>query len=121
MRVLVCGGRDYRDLETLKETLAGLRQEHPDMVVICGYNPHDARYQGADQLAYLWAKANRVPVFPFPAFWEKYGRPAGPLRNRQMMDDGRPQLVVAFPGGDGTANMVAIARAQGVQRMEIPA
>jgi hypothetical protein len=38
-----------------------------------------------------------------------------------MMDDGRPQLVVAFPGGDGTANMLAIARAQGVQRMEIPA
>jgi hypothetical protein len=50
------------------------------------------------------------------ADWEKLGRSAGPIRNQAMLDEGRPDLVVAFPGHHGTADMVRRARAAGVMR-----
>lgn len=44
------------------------------------------------------------------AEWDRLGRKAGPIRNQRMLDEGKPALVIAFPGGTGTAGMVAIAR-----------
>ena len=43
------------------------------------------------------------------------GRKAGPIRNQRMLDDGKPDLVIAFSGGKGTAGMMAIARRAGVK------
>jgi hypothetical protein len=43
---------------------------------------------------------------------------AGPIRKQQMLDEGKPDLVVAFPGGRGTAHMVRIARAAGIEVIE---
>ena len=51
----------------------------------------------------------------FPADWKVRGRAAGHIRNQQMLDEGRPHLVVAFPGGRGTADMVRRARAAGIE------
>ena len=51
--------------------------------------------------------------------WEKHGRAAGPIRNKLMLDEGRPDLVVAFPGGRGTANMVKQASAASVEVIEV--
>lgn len=73
----------------------------------------DAR--GADTLADAWAQRHKVAVVSFPANWEKDGRSAGNKRNQQMLDVGRPDLVVAFPGGAGTADMVKRALAAGVE------
>jgi hypothetical protein len=53
------------------------------------------------------------------ADWAGLGRKAGPIRNEQMLSEGQPHLVVAFPGGRGTAHMVGIARAAGVEVIEI--
>lgn len=53
------------------------------------------------------------------ADWEDLGRKAGPIRNQRMLDDGRPELVVAFPGGPGTAHMCRIAREAGVEVIEV--
>lgn len=50
----------------------------------------------------------------FRANSRKHGRAAGPIRNQQMLDEGKPHLVVAFPGGTGTADMVRRAQAAGV-------
>jgi len=47
---------------------------------------------------------------PFPADWGKYSKSAGYIRNKQMLAEGKPDLVVAFPGGKGTANMVKLAK-----------
>lgn len=47
------------------------------------------------------------------------GGRAGSLRNQQMLDEGQPALVVAFPGGTGTENMKRIARSAGVRVLEI--
>jgi hypothetical protein len=78
--------------------------------------------RGADRLAGLWASSRHVVVKPYPADWEKHGRAAGPIRNRLMLDDFHPDLVVAFKDGfdyslesGGTEHMVKIARAAGVE------
>jgi hypothetical protein len=48
------------------------------------------------------------------ADWNTHGRAAGPIRNQRMLDEVKPELVVAFPGGRGTADMVRRAREAGV-------
>jgi hypothetical protein len=55
-----------------------------------------------------------VPEEPYPADWARDGRGAGFLRNERMLAEAKPHLVVAFPGGRGTAHMVARAEAAGV-------
>jgi hypothetical protein len=107
-RVLVCGGRDYQDRDALFAALDRLHAEHAFTVLIAG----GAR--GADTLAYEWATARSVPTEIYMAEWERLGRKAGPIRNQRMLDEGNPDLVVAFPGGKGTAGMTALARNAGV-------
>lgn len=60
-----------------------------------------------------------VKHLPFEADWHTHGRAAGPIRNRRMIEEGKPDLVVAFPGGRGTANMVNQARAAGIEVREV--
>lgn len=55
----------------------------------------------------------------FPAKWKMYGRSAGAIRNAVMLSEFQPDIVVAFPGGRGTAHMVRIARAAGIDVIEI--
>lgn len=111
MRVLVCGGRDYSDWHTLAGVLHQIHRDapHDTLTIIQG----GAR--GADAMAREWCEAYKVAYINYPADWDKHGRGAGPIRNRRMLEDGRPDLVLAFPGGAGTANMVKQARAAGVE------
>ena len=67
---------------------------------------------GADQLAGQWAKSRGISVKAYPADWKNLGRIAGPIRNKKMLDE-KPDLLVAFPGGKGTANMVFYAKKSG--------
>lgn len=128
MRVLVCGGRDFNDYSLLSKTMDKLCLENnwyyggdaggednwlPNVIIISG------KAKGADTLALDWAAVNWCDTLEFPADWKKYGRKAGPIRNKQMLDEGKPDLVVAFPGGSGTAHMVRIAKAAGVKVIEV--
>jgi hypothetical protein len=60
-----------------------------------------------------------LKVERYRADWAKHGRAAGPIRNKQMLEEGKPDLVVAFPGGQGTANMMSQVREAGVRVMAI--
>lgn len=100
MKVLVCGGRDFDDYELM---LLVLDQMKPKEL---GHG--DAR--GADSLAQRYAEYRGVPVRRYPADWDRHGRSAGPIRNREMFKDFQPDIVVAFPGGRGTADMVSVAQ-----------
>ena len=111
--MLVCGGRSYTDKERLWSTLNGFLQSRRVRRVISG----GAR--GADTMAEDWAKARGIECVVFHADWAKYGRAAGPIHNQQMLDEGRPTLVVAFPDGRGTADMVRRARSAGVEVIEV--
>ena len=71
--------------------------------------------RGADSLAAQWCIKQRVPEMVFRAAWSQVGLAAGPRRNARMLAEGRPDLVVAFPGGRGTEDMVRKARLAGVR------
>lgn len=109
LRVLVCGGRLFHDAETLGAWLGGIHKDHGIAVIIEG------GATGADTLARLFGEFASIPVETFKADWEKHGKIAGPYRNQRMLDEGKPDLVVAFPGGRGTADMVRRAKRAGVK------
>lgn len=100
LRVLVCGGRDYCDQARIYTALDRLHSERGVALIIEG----GAR--GADRIARSWAQARGIPYKTFDAAWKRLGNAAGPVRNQQMLDEGGPDAVVAFPGGSGTADMV---------------
>lgn len=123
MRVLVCGGRDFKDKKLMHRTLLWAvpwvepdeyGNSLPDNVTII----HGGA-RGADHLAHEWAVAHWCGFVEFIADWSKHGPAAGPIRNQRMIDEGKPDLVIAFPGGRGTADMVRRAKAAGLEVREI--
>ncbi len=113
MRVLVCGGRDFGKKESEKlgmlSELAGLNIEHRFTEIIEGGAP------GADAGARIFGDIAGIPVKTYRASWLRHGKAAGPIRNQQMIDEGKPDMVVAFPGGRGTADMVSRAEKAGIK------
>ncbi len=109
MVVLVCGDRNWQNFKVIEDNLKGLG---PLTVIVHG----DAR--GADKIA-GWIARTKLDyvVRPYPADWNGLGKKAGPLRNRQMFDKEKPQLVLAFhndiANSKGTKDMVEYARSQG--------
>ena len=109
MRVLVFGGRDYGDRQRVFRALDALHAKHGVSLVIHG----GAR--GADSLGGQWAQERWVPVKVFMADWSTHGKRAGPLRNQQMLDEGKLDSAVGFPGGVGTADMARRLAKAGVK------
>lgn len=107
--VLVCGGRKYANGKHLDSIL---RAVAPTAVVHGGA-------PGADSLADGWARSRGVPVVRVDALWDFYGDSAGCRRNGWMLDLVRVHLVVAFPGGDGTADMVRRAKLRRIEVLQV--
>lgn len=121
MRVLVCGGRDYTDRDRVHNTLCQIDADRGPITCII----HGAA-TGADNEGMIWAQmmaesGRSITHAPFAAEWRKHGRAAGPIRNQRMLDVGRPEIVIAFPGGRGTTDMVRRARSAGIEVMVMPA
>lgn len=111
MRIIVTGGRNYTDRATIGRVLAGYRDQAPTLI-------HGACRTGVDEWADFLARyVLEWRVEPYPADW-RLGRRAGPLRNQAMVDSGA-DLVIAFPGGRGTADCVRRAKAAGIPVREI--
>lgn len=108
MKVLVCGGRDFPSPAQVWTALDALHAEHGFTALMQGGAP------GADRMASEWAATKpEIQRYVCHAEWDKYGKAAGPKRNARMLE-WKPDLVVAFSGGRGTANMIAQAEAAGV-------
>lgn len=111
MRILVCGGRNFIPVQ--KDITALLQYLRPGTTLIHG----GAR--GADTWAASLAKAvGEIEIVEFPPDWAKHGTAAGPVRNQKMIDAGRPDVVIAFPGGPGTADMIRRAKVAKIQVIE---
>lgn len=111
MKVLVCGGRDYHNKLRVWAILHEIQAETPITYLIHG----GAR--GADLLGASWATStNGVATVRCDANWARDGRAAGPIRNHGMLGL-NPDLVVAFPGGRGTDDMIRQAQKAGVRVM----
>lgn len=120
MRVLVCGGRRYADPICVWRTLDQVDQDRGIRCVIDGASDDvTGPYVGADYWGHQWALARNKPTERFHADWKGQGRAAGPIRNRRMRDEGKPGLVVAFPGGNGTRSMIALADETNIEVIRI--
>lgn len=108
MVVLVCGSRTYSDYSKVYECLKNIDTS----LVIAG------GCRGADTLAAIAAKACGYPFREFPADWQRFGKAAGPIRNQKMLDEGKPDLVIAFhpqlAQSKGTKDMILRAIRHGI-------
>lgn len=142
MRILVCGGRDFA---YVVRTKANTDDEPPEVQVklleykyiqeelnrivnkvSIFYDPTNnwlptdiviihGGARGTDRAASDFAVVSYCQQQCFSADWKKYGTRAGYIRNQQMLDEGKPDVVVAFPGGMGTAMMVRLAGQAGIK------
>jgi hypothetical protein len=108
MKIIVCGGRHFRDERRVYAVLDRLHLQEGISEVIEG------GATGADALGREWAEHRGVPRTVVTADWETLGLDAGRIRNRKMLRT-KPDAVVAFPGGRGTAHMVRIATEAGAR------
>lgn len=107
-RVLVCGSRHYRDRRRVYQVLDAAVERLGLTSILQG----GAR--GADRLAFEWAGERGIPRETIKADWDGLGRAAGPIRNQKMVDE-KPDIVIAFPGGDGTKDLLARAEYAGIR------
>lgn len=114
LRVLVCGGRNYGNVARVAQELDALGRAYGTLVIIEG------GATGADAIARAWWRHYaRGELYTVRADWKRHGKAAGPIRNQLMVEAYKPQLVLAFPGGRGTADMVRRAKAAGIQVLEV--
>lgn len=104
-RLLVCGSRDWDDYTAMRRVLFGF-------LVKSGTLVHGAA-PGADSMAGVICESHFgvVKVDPYPADWDQHGNAAGPIRNQQMLEEGEPDIVLAFVNkplaeSKGTRDMV---------------
>lgn len=111
-RILICGDRNWSNLQLIQQKLSEWLTHKSIECVIEG------ECRGADTLGRIAAERACIPVLKFPADWKEYGKSAGPIRDQQMLKEGKPTIVLAFHNNieisKGTAHMVKIARAAGV-------
>jgi hypothetical protein len=117
-KALVCGGRDYRNVERLTRVLdAAVERLGVDAIVQGGQKSVDYETgdeYGADWLAKQWAIGRQLQCETFYANWAEHGDAAGPIRNRKMRDEAKPDLGIAFQGGKGTRGMVRLLEEVGI-------
>lgn len=112
MRLLICGPRDF-PWSLQDKVLEAIRAlpEKPEVIIEGGA-------KGVDTVAKVMAIYEGVTWLEYPADWKKHGKGAGPIRNKQMLEEGKPDLVMAFKPVSGwtpgTANMVSQAQKAGV-------
>jgi len=110
MRLLICGDRDWNDQALIGKVIDSLKIR-PSVIIEGGA-------RGADKQAKFCAINRNIPFMEFKAQWNKYGKSAGPIRNQQMIEEGKPTDVIAFhddiDNSKGTKHMVSLSRKAGI-------
>jgi hypothetical protein len=110
LRILICGDRNWNNFKIIEDFILTLPK---DTVIIEG----DCR--GADKISGYLARKHGLEVIPVPAKWNTYGKKAGPIRNQEMLNKYKPELVVAFHNdikhSKGTKAMITQAIKAGIQ------
>lgn len=104
MKLIVAGDRDFNNYDFVKSKLDSiLSQVDEDIEIVSG------KCKGVDKLGEEYAAENGYPIKPFPADWDKYGKAAGPIRNKQMAEYGTHLVAFLKKGSKGTKSMIEIA------------
>ena len=110
---IVCGGRNYKNQTKIAQILSKL---NPNKIVT-------GAATGADQLAEDWARTTQLNYEGYPAKWRRNGKRGGPMRNAEILHNYKQIkdlcVVVAFPGGRGTSNMIKQAEEFGFDVVEV--
>lgn len=114
--VVVTGGRNFADYDLVRLTLDDVVERYDVNCLVQG------GASGADALAKKYRRLDaKRPLAMCEAKpnWKLHGKAAGPIRNRWMLENWKPLVVVAFPGGRGTADCVRQARELGLTVLEV--
>lgn len=113
IRLLICGDRLWNDYELIKSYVLKYK---PSVLIEGGA-------RGADTLAHQAARHYRVQIITYPADWKTYGKRAGPIRNQQMLKEGRPTIVIGFHDNlelsKGTKHMLGISMKAGIKTIHV--
>ena len=101
VRVIIAGPRDYTDYLTLLMAVHLSRLDITEVV--------SGKARGVDAMGERWAEEHGVPVKPFPADWERWGKPAGMKRNKQMAEYAEGALLLWDGESRGTGGMFRLA------------
>lgn len=127
MRLLVCGGRDFKDKEAVRRGIFDAvdlwyeSQKLPPPDDFSGVTIIQGMARGADRLAYkLTLELGAIPeCYPItPDDWDTYGHAAGPIRNRYMLAQSKPDFGLVMNGGNGTHDMAELLRKAGVLTLD---
>ena len=101
MKLIIAGGRDFRDWQMLETTMLAFVAKHwMPTEIVCGMAP------GADSLGLEWATRCNIQVTPFRPQWKKHGRAAGPIRNKEMAEYADAGIVFWDGQSKGSENMI---------------
>lgn len=112
MKLAIVGSRKFNDYNKMCDfVLSKFKLEDIEVVVSGGA-------KGADSLAEKFANDNNIPISIKAADWKKYGKAAGPIRNKLIIEEA--DAVVAFPASDskGTLHDIKLAQQMG-KRLEV--
>lgn len=98
MKVIVAGSRGIIDYSYVSQIL----RDHEDQIteIVSG------TARGVDKLGEMFAEVNNIPVTRFPADWDKNGKGAGYIRNRQMAKYADMLIAIWDKKSRGTMNMI---------------
>lgn len=107
MKVIIAGNRDKYDRNAVEKAIEESEFEITEVV--------SGRAPGIDQIGEIIAAERGWPMKPFPADWKRYGKGAGPKRNKQMAEYADALIAVVYPGSKGTLNMIQQANKYGLK------
>ena len=118
MKLIVAGGRDFKDYHLLKEALDSFQQEYGNITEVVSGGA-----RGLDKLGEQYANENNIPIKRFVPDWERLGKKAGHVRNRQMGDYAKEHggMLVAFwdKQSKGTKGMIDYASKIGLKSVVV--
>jgi hypothetical protein len=113
LKLLICGDRWWKDKELIKKYIEYFK---PTVLI-------EGEARGADTLARMVAEELGIPIEKYPADWNTHGKKAGPIRNRQMLKEGKPDMVIGFhddlENSKGTKDMLKISTKAGISVMHV--
>jgi membrane-bound inhibitor of C-type lysozyme len=110
MKLIIAGSRNFTDYQKLKTECDQLLQKHKNVEIVSG-----GHYKGADKLGIQYAHEKGFNLMKFPAEWNKFGKAAGPKRNKEMARYADALIVFWDGNSKGTKSMINLAKNEGLK------
>lgn len=117
MKLGIVGYRNYNNYEEFKQVVNYIIDlyQQPEAIVSGGHtDKYGNTKPGTDTLAWIYANENNIPIIEHDALWEVYGRAAGPIRNKLIVNDSSVLIAFVSPTSRGTLNSIKLAQEQNI-------